>query len=120
MKTILFVDDNILLGKISCEILTRHGYRAVLAHNGSEALRAYEQQPVDIVITDMCMDGMDGLQLARALHQKDPKLPILLVTAYDPVSSDEILKCLPKDALFPELLKELRSLAGPVPARRVS
>ena len=120
MKTVLFVDDNVLLGKISCEILARHGYRPVLAHNGPEALRAFEQQAVDIVITDMCMDGMDGLQLARALHEKSPQLPILLVTAYDPVSSEHILKCLPKDALFPELLKELSSLIGPVPAARVS
>lgn len=120
MKTVLFVDDNILLGKISCEILNRHGYRAVLAHNGPEALRAFDQHSVDVVITDMCMDGMDGLQLARALHQKNPQVPVLMVTAYDPVSSSEILKCLPKNSLFPELLKELREIVGPVPTARVS
>lgn len=120
MKTVLFVDDNVLLGKISCEILTRHGYRAVLAHNGPDALRAYDQDPADIVITDMCMDGMDGLQLASALHEKNPRLPVLVVTAYDPVSSKDVLKCLPKDALFPELLKELREIVGPVPATKVS
>jgi len=115
VKFVLFVDDNALLARISCEILNRHGFHAQCAYSGEEALTLMEKEPADVVITDMCMDGMNGLELAREMRARWPKVPVILVTAYDDVSSPDIVKCLPKDALFPTLLKELSALEGAVP-----
>ncbi|MFB3814088.1 MAG: response regulator [Terriglobales bacterium] len=108
MKSILFVDDNQLLCRLSCDILQREGYHTVGAYSGADALKAFEREPFDIVITDLRMDGMNGLELARAIRGKDPHVPVILVTAYDPVESDDITACLPKEELFPKLLQRIR------------
>jgi DNA-binding NtrC family response regulator len=108
MKAILFVDDNEVLCRLTCDILRLEGYRAVPAHNAADALKAFDQESFDIVVTDLRMQGMDGLALARAIHHKKPQLPVILVTAYGPVEGDEIEACLPKEDLFPNLLEKIR------------
>ena len=108
MKTILFVDDNEVLCRLTCDILRKEGYRAVPALNAAEALKAFDRESFDIVVTDLRMEGMDGLALARTIHHKKPQLPVILVTAYGPVESDHIEVCLPKEDLFPRLLEKIR------------
>jgi CheY-like chemotaxis protein len=108
MKAILFVDDNEVLCRLTCDILRREGYRAVPALDAAEALRVFDQESFDIVVTDLRMQGMDGLALARAIHHKKPQLPVILVTAYGPVEGDDIELCLPKEDLFPNLLEKIR------------
>lgn len=110
MKKILFVDDNELLCHLCCDILRRERYFAIPAFSGPEALQRLEQDDFDIVVTDLRMDGMDGLQLARAIHERRPQMPVILVTAYDPVQDEHIVTCLEKAGLFPELLETLKSL----------
>ena len=61
MKAILFVDDHEVLARLSCEILEMNGYRAVSAYNAQEALKRFEQEDFDILVTDFRMDGMNGL-----------------------------------------------------------
>ncbi len=114
MKTILFVDDNQLLCRLSCDILRREGYHAVPAFNAAEALQAFQQHEFDIVVTDLRMDGMNGLELAREIRRSNPCLPVIMVTAYDPVQAEEITECLPKEGLFPTLIERIRAhLAAP-------
>lgn len=107
-KAVLFVDDNQVLSRLCCDILQREGYHAVPAFNGTEALEAFDKRRFDIVITDLRMEGMDGLELARAIRHKQPRLPVIMVTAYGPVDADEISECVPKPNLFPTLLDKIR------------
>jgi len=108
MKTILFVDDNEVLCRLTCDILRLEGYRAVPAYNAAEALKVFDEENFDIVVTDLRMQGMDGLELARKIHNKNPQLPVILVTAYGPVEGEDIRACLTKEDLFPNLLEKIR------------
>ncbi len=116
MKSILFVDDNAVLCRLSCDILRTEGYHAVGAFSAADALTAVDREDFDLVVTDLRMDGMDGLQLADALHTKAPALPVIMVTAYGPVASKHLKLCLPKEGLFPTRLHHSRDcLAEPEP-----
>lgn len=110
-KSVLFVDDHTTLCRLSCDILRGHGYHVVGAFSGKEALEALAREPFDLVVTDLKMDGMDGVQLAQAIHKKAPKLPIILVTAYEPVKSPDIKLCVEKKGLFPALLEHIAAYA---------
>lgn len=106
---VLFVDDNQMLCRLTCDILRTEGYHAVAAFDGQEALGALQREPFDIVVTDYVMEGMDGLQLARAIHDLDPKVPIILVTGYEVVQAEDIRASLPKGEMFPGLLETIES-----------
>lgn len=118
MKAVLFVDDNKVLSRLSCDILRRQGYRAVPVFSAGEALEAFERDSFDVVVTDMRMENMDGLQLARAIRERDPNMPIIMVTAYGPVEGEHIDICMPKDGLFPALLEQIRLCLAAAEARR--
>src|SRR5258708_37543629 len=72
MKAILFVDDHQVLATLSCEILEMQGYRAVSAYSGADALSKFEQDDFGVLVTDFRMEGMNGLELARKVHEKHP------------------------------------------------
>ena len=113
MKAILFVDDHEVLARLSCEILEMQGYRAVSAYNAAQALEKFDQENFDILVTDFRMEGMNGLELARKVHQKNPEVPVIIVTGYGPVDGGkDVAACLPKDALFPELLEKIKFFLG--------
>jgi two-component system, NtrC family, response regulator len=118
MKTVLFVDDNQTLSRLSCDILRRQGYRAIPAFSAVEALEAFERDDFDLVVTDLRMENMDGLELARAIRERDPNMPIIMVTAYGPVKGEHIDVCLPKDGLFPALLEQIKLCLAMAEARR--
>lgn len=119
MKAILFVDDHEVLARLSCEILEMQGYRAVCAYNASEALEKFDKEKFDVLVTDLRMEGMDGLQLARKIHLKDPSLPVIIVTGYGPVETGEDAKaCLAKEHLFPALVEKIKLILGENDRRR--
>jgi two-component system NtrC family response regulator len=120
MKKILFVDDNQILCRLSCDILRREGYDAVPAYDGIEALQRFTgDDDFDIVVTDMRMGGMDGLALARAIHDRRPDVPVIMVTAYGPVQAGEIKTCLAKDGMFPTLLEKIQMCLSEREAKEV-
>lgn len=113
MKAILFVDDHEVLARLSCEILEMQGYRAVSAYNAEDALKKFDQDEFDILVTDMRMEGMNGLELARKIREKSPQTPVIIVTGYGPIEGNkESFNVLQKDNLFPELLEKIKVLAG--------
>jgi DNA-binding response OmpR family regulator len=82
MKTILVADDEKPIRELLEGELTEEGYRVVLAANAREALKIVETQPIDLVILDIRMPGMDGLEaLPRILGLKEG-VPVILHTAY--------------------------------------
>lgn len=109
MKAILFVDDHEVLARLSCEILEMQGYKAVSAYNAEDALNKFDNESFDLLVTDFRMDGMNGLELAKRIHQKNPEVPVIIVTGYGPVDGGQDVKaCLQKEELFPALLEKIK------------
>ncbi|HUN87475.1 MAG TPA: response regulator [Terriglobales bacterium] len=109
MKAILFVDDHEVLARLSCEILEMQGYRAVSAYSATDALEKFNQHKFDLLVTDFRMEGMNGLELARKVHDKHPDVPVIIVTGYGPIDGgNDVDACLSKEALFPDLLEKIK------------
>ncbi|MDD1750347.1 MAG: PAS domain S-box protein [Methanothrix sp.] len=80
---ILLAEDNEVNQLVMLKMLKRLGYRADIAANGIEAIQAMERQPYDIVLMDVKMPEMDGLQAARIIRKLWPQGPkIVAITAY--------------------------------------
>jgi len=109
MKAILFVDDHEVLARLSCEILEMQGYKAVSAYNAQDALNKFDSESFDLLVTDFRMEGMNGLELAKRVHQKNPEVPVIIVTGYGPIDGGSDVKaCLQKEELFPALLEKIK------------
>jgi two-component system NtrC family response regulator len=85
METILIVDDekNYLL--VLKELLSEEDYEVFTAQSAAEALNIFQESELDLVITDMKMPGMSGMDLLSALKEKALNLPIIMMTAYGTV-----------------------------------
>jgi len=81
--TILVVDDNGDSREIAALLLERAGYRVRRAESGAECLHIVESEPVDLVLLDVMMPGMDGFAVCAALRAGGRRLPVILLTARD-------------------------------------
>ena len=82
MPSILVVEDEMGQRTVLRRILEREGYEVALAENGLIALEKIEETMFDLVISDMRMPEMTGRDLLREIKQRDPDLPVLIVTAF--------------------------------------
>lgn len=80
--TILVVDDDRHVLESILLMLTAHGYPVVTADSGLNALSRLNEREIKIVLTDIRMAGMTGIELATKIHERDPDLPVLIMTAY--------------------------------------
>jgi adenylate cyclase len=80
---ILVVDDDSASGDIVARLLAREGYATRVASSGVEALRILRTEAIDLILLDVMMPGMDGLQVCAALHAEHSRIPIILLTAKD-------------------------------------
>jgi CheY-like chemotaxis protein len=80
---ILVVDDDLDIAQGVCAILDRHGYRTRQAHSAEEALEMLEAEIPDLILSDLEMGGMSGLELASRLreHESTARVPFILATA---------------------------------------
>jgi signal transduction histidine kinase/CheY-like chemotaxis protein len=83
---VLMVEDNEEVGEFAEALLRELGHAVTRARSGAEALVAAAERPFDVVLTDVVMPGMSGIELADRLHVLQPSLPVVLTTGY----SDEI------------------------------
>ena len=79
---ILCIDDEDLGLEIRKMVLEREGFCVITARDGPSGLSIFEKQPVDAVVLDYAMPGLDGGQVAAMLRQRSPHIPILMLSAY--------------------------------------
>jgi CheY-like chemotaxis protein len=79
---ILCIDDEDLGLEIRKMVLEREGFSVLTAHDGQSGLSMFDTERIDAVVVDFAMPGMDGGQVAASLRQKDPHIPILMLSAY--------------------------------------
>lgn len=87
MVKVLVVDDSAMDRRLAGSLLKRAGMEVTYAENGVQALAAIERSVPDIVVTDLQMPEMDGLELVEAIRKAHPSLPVVLMTAH---GSEEI------------------------------
>ena len=80
MACILVVDDDQFVRSLLRAVLERQGYSVVEAKNGAEGLQAYQAKPTDVVITDIQMPGMDGLEMSLKLRCAFPTARIIAMS----------------------------------------
>lgn len=86
-EIILVVDDEKLQREIIRDILKYEGYGVMIAGSGQEALELLNQSSVDLVITDLRMPEMDGIELLGRVKETNPEISVIVVTAYGSVGS---------------------------------
>jgi DNA-binding NtrC family response regulator len=84
---ILVLDDDGEMGAWLVDLLTDEGYLAEAYQQGPAALAALEQRHPDLLITDMVLDGMQGLEVLRRAKQQDPTLAVVMITAFGSIES---------------------------------
>jgi DNA-binding response OmpR family regulator len=85
--TLLVVDDNKGVLDFLVLLLSKHGYKTIGATGGLECLDIVRRQPVDLIISDVMMPAMDGLQLCEELKLVAPQTPVILLTARDDMAT---------------------------------
>ena len=92
-KTVLIVDDEEIARTNMAHILTKDGYDCHSAINGLDALAILAKEQIDLVITDLKMEHMDGLELLSQINRVSPEIPVIMVTGFATViSAVEALK----------------------------
>jgi two-component system NtrC family response regulator len=85
METVLIVDDEKNYPPILSAVLEEEGFEALTAYSGEEALSVLKNSDVDLVLTDMKMPTLDGIELLERIKEKDPGLPVIMMTAHGTV-----------------------------------
>lgn len=82
MTSILVVDDERSMRDFLKILLVKEGYQVETASGGTQALEKIEQHPFNLIISDIRMDGMGGLELLNTIKEKHPSLPVVMITAF--------------------------------------
>ncbi|WP_017815723.1 MULTISPECIES: response regulator [Paenibacillus] len=81
-KKILIVDDQNGIRILLVELFSNEGYQMFQAANGKAALEVVEQEVPDLVLLDMKIPGMDGLEILRHIKSTHPQIHVIMMTAY--------------------------------------
>src|SRR4051812_27217826 len=84
---VLLVDDERLLRETTARLLNGAGYQTLTAANGKEAVALLAEQSFDAIVSDIKMPEMDGIQLLRAVRERDADVPVVLMTASPDLAS---------------------------------
>ncbi|MFZ5444411.1 MAG: sigma-54-dependent transcriptional regulator [Myxococcota bacterium] len=84
-SSILVVDDDEAVGRVLAALLTQDGHRATWVASAEAALATLEKRSFDLIISDVRMPGLSGMELLKQLRAKQPELPVILLTAHGTV-----------------------------------
>ena len=80
-RKILVIDDDKDLREVMAELLEKAGYLAISAANGADGVRINERENPDIIVLDLCMHGMDGIETLRRIREQDREVGVIILTA---------------------------------------
>lgn len=129
--TVLFVEDDARLARLTATYLQAHGIAVIHVADGHAAVSSARTEPVDVVLLDLMLPGLDGLEVCRRIRERSD-VPIVMLTARDD-ESDRVLGLelgaddyVAKPFSSPELLARLRAhvrrsrgLTGPAPTATI-
>ena len=119
MKHILIVDDDAAILHLFEQFLQRKGFSTSLAADGFDAILQLKERTPDLIITDIIMDGMDGLALIREVRKRDVHMPVIAISGgrcklsidFEPraeqIGADEFLE---KPIRLTDLLQSIQTL----------
>ncbi len=88
-KRILIVEDNTHMANLLSDILDIFEFRGIQAKDGEEALKHLKSQDFDMVITDIKMPKLNGVELLKSIKGSCPDLPVIVITAYEKPSTQK-------------------------------
>jgi len=114
-RSILIIDDNEQIRAFLRKVLEEAGYIVTEASNGRKGLRQFQQTPSALVITDLLMPDMDGLEVTMALHRESPTVKIIVLTGgsgeHDFLDAAKLLgahRTMKKPVIITELLRAVQ------------
>ncbi|WP_374528010.1 response regulator transcription factor [Acinetobacter sp.] len=87
MTIILMIEDDFMIAESSKTLLQLHDYQVEWVNNGLDALKLLQQQSFDVVLLDLGLPMMDGMQVLAKIRQSFPSLPVLIISARDQVQN---------------------------------
>ena len=111
--SVLLVDDDDLVRDTYEEALQAHGHQVLAANSGSQAVQFLDHMDFQVVVTDLSMGAMSGIELARFAKKKDPAMPVILLTGFaddfagDRVQDAGVDRVLEKPCLFEDLIEAI-------------
>jgi DNA-binding NtrC family response regulator len=131
IATILIVDDDKHICTALASLIKEEGFKALIARDGTTGLETIRSESPDLMLTDIKMDGMDGMELMRRAKDVDPDLPVIMITAYaeihgavgaikagahdylsKPFNNEEVLRVIHRALSERELKRKLKELSS--------
>jgi DNA-binding NtrC family response regulator len=84
---VLIVDDEEVLQDVLVTLLRKAGYKPLTAASGEEALEILEREPIDLVLLDLMLPGMNGMDVLREVRRRDPDQVVVMVTAFSSIEN---------------------------------
>ncbi|MBI3990003.1 MAG: response regulator [candidate division NC10 bacterium] len=94
METVLVVDDERFFLTLASDALSQEGYRVLTAESGAAALKLLEEEPVRVVVLDVVMPGLDGLDVLPLIKRLKPEVQVIMVSGKVDLGSREALTSL--------------------------
>jgi CheY-like chemotaxis protein len=85
------MDDDVILRRALCSGLEEAGYEVIAAADGAAGLRLYRERSADLVLVDIFMPVMDGLEVILALRTADPRPKVIAISGAEPAGLGDIL-----------------------------
>lgn len=123
--TVLLVEDDATMCEGIQTVLEKEGYRVVAASDGPEGSRLFQEDPPDIVITDLKLPGKSGMHLLKEFQASDSSVPVILISAYGTIDlAVNALKSGARDFIakpfsIDELRSKIRQTVDDLPRRKV-
>jgi len=112
MKKLLLIDDEPDIVRVLSISLKADGYEVIPAHNGAEGLAAFEKEKPDIVLTDIKMPGMDGIEVLKKVKVIEPESEVIIITGHGDIDNAiEALKYGASDYINKPIRDEALSIA---------
>ncbi len=92
MATILVIDDDDQLRTLIVRILEKENHRVIAARNGIEGIKYFQEQNIDLVITDILMPEKDGSEVIREIKKSNPEVNVVAISGGGQLGADQYLK----------------------------